>query len=207
MIDCPTFEEAAEELALGLTAEPRREELLGHASMCGRCRRLLADLGATVDALLELAPEVEPPVGFESRAVEAMGAGGRRRRPGILAAAAVAVVLVVAGAVTTFRTADQETDPVAALRTGSGRAIGRVELVAEPRPRVIVLVEGPDDWSGTWGCELRDKAGRWVEVGTWTAQDASAGVWSTPVDAEHLDARAMRITGAGGDVLATAEFD
>ena len=84
--DCARVDARAEELALDLVDEPERGELLHHVDACPRCRALLDDLSVTADQVLLVAPEAEPPIGFEARAVAAMGprsgstSGTARRR-------------------------------------------------------------------------------------------------------------------------------
>jgi hypothetical protein len=78
--DCDEFEEQVLELALGGVDEPRRAELARHAAACPICHRKLEDLSWLGERLLLLAPEIEPPAGFESRVLDRLAAssgGGR----------------------------------------------------------------------------------------------------------------------------------
>jgi putative zinc finger protein len=104
-VSCEELHELAPAFALGILDGEERAEALGHLSACGQCRRLLEELSRIADELLLLAPVEEPPVGFESRVLEALGVrarrrGGWRRRlllhlgPPTLAAAVAAVALV-----------------------------------------------------------------------------------------------------------------
>jgi hypothetical protein len=63
----------AAEIALGIADGEERAEALRHLSTCGECRRVVEQLSQVADELLVLAPVQEPPPGFESRVVEAMG--------------------------------------------------------------------------------------------------------------------------------------
>jgi hypothetical protein len=81
---CEEIRELAPEIALGIADGRERAEALRHASSCRDCRRLVGELSQVADELLVLAPAQEPPAGFESRVVEAMGLQAtppRRRRP------------------------------------------------------------------------------------------------------------------------------
>ena len=81
---CEEIREIAAEIALGIADGEERAEALRHLSTCGECRRLVEQLSQVADELLVLAPAEEPPAGFESRVVEAMGLQAsppRRRRP------------------------------------------------------------------------------------------------------------------------------
>jgi hypothetical protein len=63
----------AAEIALGIADGEERAEALRHLSTCGDCRRVVDELSQVADELLVLAPVQEPPAGFESRVVQAMG--------------------------------------------------------------------------------------------------------------------------------------
>ena len=113
--DCASFDEDAAELALELLEPGRRDPLLAHAERCQRCRDELQSLSSAADRLLTLAPEAEPPVGFDVRVLESTvpvapihTAGNRpatvdlsrhrgSRRRLLMAAAGVVVVAGIAG--------------------------------------------------------------------------------------------------------------
>src|SRR4051794_8482464 len=101
---CDELQALAPEVALGTIDGERRAEALRHLATCGDCRRHVDELTAVADELLMVAPTQEPPAGFESRVIDALGfqapVARRRRRlfarlaPPIAAAAAAAAVLV-----------------------------------------------------------------------------------------------------------------
>jgi len=102
-LECAEARELIPELAAGVAAGDERARALGHLSGCAECRRELAGTAEVVDELLLLAPEHEPPAGFE-RAVLARltGVAPRRHRPRarlLWAASIVAVAGLAAGAV------------------------------------------------------------------------------------------------------------
>ena len=81
-MSCEQIRDLAPEIALGIADGEERAEALRHLSTCGECRRVVEQLSQIADELLVLAPVQEPPAGFESRVVEAMGLQGdapRRR--------------------------------------------------------------------------------------------------------------------------------
>ena len=215
--DCASFDEASTDLALGFTSEPERDALLAHAASCPRCGRLLADLGATVDGLLGLAPEAEPPVGFESRAVARIGSGGGgtdRRGFRIPAWSLVAGVVVVLGLIAALGLAwggdgdrpGRHGVVAASIRSAQGADVGDVVMIAGSPPRIVVVVDGPDDWPGTWVCELLVPGSRWTAVGRWRAPEAAGGTWTTTMAESLLRSTQMRITTEAGRVVATATF-
>ncbi|MDQ7908327.1 zf-HC2 domain-containing protein [Phytohabitans sp. ZYX-F-186] len=86
---CPGVRELLPELATGALAGDERASALAHVEGCAACRRELAALSRAADALLLLAPPVEPPPGFEGGVLARLGtdagpALGRRRRRSLL---------------------------------------------------------------------------------------------------------------------------
>jgi hypothetical protein len=107
---CEEIRDLTAELALGIADGEERAEALRHLSTCAECRREVEQLSQVADELLLLAPVQEPPAGFESRVVDAMGLERRPRRrlarwltprwlaprlgPALAAAAVTAAVLI-----------------------------------------------------------------------------------------------------------------
>ena len=114
---CADVEGLAAELALGIVSGAERAAALEHLSTCSACRARVDELAEVADELLLLGPEREPPAGFESRVLGAMGmaggAGGpggavttltppRRRRFSGRMLAVAAAVLIIVGAIGAF---------------------------------------------------------------------------------------------------------
>ena len=81
---CDEIRELAPEIALGIADGEERAEALRHVSTCAECRRAVERLSGVADELLLMAPAEEPPAGFESRVVRAIGLDQpepRRRLP------------------------------------------------------------------------------------------------------------------------------
>jgi Putative zinc-finger len=103
-MSCDELKHLAPELALGTIDGAERAEALRHLATCSDCRRLVDQLTTVADELLMLAPVQEPPAGFESRVIDALGLQQPRRRlgrrlltwfgPPVAAAAVTAVALV-----------------------------------------------------------------------------------------------------------------
>jgi hypothetical protein len=72
-MSCDETRDLAAEIALGIADGEERAEALRHLSTCEKCRRVVGQLSLVADELLVLAPVQEPPAGFESRVVDAMG--------------------------------------------------------------------------------------------------------------------------------------
>ena len=78
---CEEIRDLTAELALGIADGEERAEALRHLSTCAECRREVEQLSQVADELLLLAPVQEPPSGFESRVVDAMGL--QKRQPAV----------------------------------------------------------------------------------------------------------------------------
>src|SRR3954463_6257572 len=96
---CPQLRDVAPELALGVLGGAERAEAIMHVNECARCQAFVNELTEAADALPLLAPEIEPPFGFEQRVLSSGRA--RRRRSGrrvitaVAAAAAAAAILSI----------------------------------------------------------------------------------------------------------------
>src|SRR5215470_8862014 len=64
--DCQRVRPLLAELATGAATGLDRDWALRHVEGCVACQRELAELALTADRLLLLAPEREPPAGFET---------------------------------------------------------------------------------------------------------------------------------------------
>jgi len=145
---CEALREAIAELALGIASGEERARVLEHTGRCPSCRRLLRDLSLLGDELLRLAPEHEPPAGFELRVLERLGRPDRRRRPSWprLRGRRVAVLAAVA----------------AALAAGSGATAGVLTATRDERLLGRQLRAVLSRANGQYFAvnELRDPAGR-----------------------------------------------
>ena len=95
-MSCAEVRELAAELALGILSGAERAEVLLHVNGCSRCQAYVAELTEAADAIPQLAPEAEPPPGFEARVLQRLGAGERRsRRRWIAAVASVAAAAMI----------------------------------------------------------------------------------------------------------------
>lgn len=211
-VNCDMFDNEADELALDLVAEPRRSQLLTHAAGCARCQSLLDGLGTVGDRLLLMAPEIEPPARFESRAIARMGIDpdtrSSRRLVTWTRAAALIIAVTLGVAAGWALHSDRSSAPDAApLINTDQEQVGTVRLVAEPRPHVLVTIAAPRPGNGVRTCELQRPDGTWVAVGSWTIDEIQSGVWAVGIDPALLDATAMRVTAEDGSVRSGATFD
>ncbi len=163
---CAQATELLAELAVGAIAGEQRADVLRHVAGCPSCRAELAELARVADGLLQLAPPVEPPAGFESAAlariaVEAAPSPSvaakprypRIRRPGRALAAAFALVVAVAlgaGAVWWRTAADRSlaarTRQTQELADGRYLKAARLTTVAGDSAGTVFMYEGNPSW-------------------------------------------------------------
>ncbi len=98
---CEKYSDELAELALGVLTGRERAQALSHVESCQRCAEELEQLSRVADTVLQVAPDVEPPLGFDVRLFEKMGisdvpARRHRFRPSHWVPAAVAVAAAAA---------------------------------------------------------------------------------------------------------------
>jgi hypothetical protein len=157
---CEETRELAAEIALGIADGEERAEALRHLSTCEECQREVEQLSRVADELLVLAPVEEPPAGFESRVVEAMGVRKPPRRRAdrwlsprwlaprlgpALAAAAVTAAALIGVYSDDHRTAERYRDTLA---TANGQYFVAEPLADETGARggVAFGYEGSPSW-------------------------------------------------------------
>jgi len=197
---CEEHSQLLPELALGCLDGRERAMALGHIRNCARCRRELSGYQALAADLLDLAPAVPPPAGFEVRALAAMKAltpaqprpgparAGTTRRRGRLLAAAAAMIVVIAAAVFGGYQLGRPGTPGPPLHTApltaAGRQIGAAYVYTGSQPWIWVTVwaaPGPAARTLNVTCVLRPGAGRPpVTIGTFTLVSGH-GSWGTPL--------------------------
>ena len=213
MIECHDFDEAVGELALETLAPAERDAMLAHAAGCDRCRDELQVMSATADRLLLLAPEAEPPIGFEQRAVMAFPGSRRSVRPAILALAAALVLLVggvVLGRSITSGGSGTKTAGSAAdvrrgvLVDGAGREHGSVSLISDRGVVLTMSLRSLDE--GVYHCVVQRRDGTATEVAAWPIGPEGAGVWAVGVSGTLQDIRSISVTEDDGTLVATASL-
>lgn len=221
-MSCEHTRQLAAELALGIADGADRARALEHLAECAECRRAVEELSTVTDELLTLAPERQPPVGFESRALarlqpRAMVPQRLRRRPGLLAAAtsaavaaAVAAAIVLGATSDDRRLADHYRAALAAAH-GSDFEAAPLRAPGQVRAGVVYGYRGSPSWifvaiyrpyrSTGYTVELAMRSGRRVPLPSLRLdpQTGSAGQ-AIPVDL-HLVTSIRLVGAARGDVL------
>ncbi len=136
-MSCERTRELSAELALGILDGEQRAQALRHVADCPECRREVEALTAVADELLMLAPEREPPAGFESRVLAPLAAAA--------AAAAIAVAVVLQATSDDRRLADHYRATLAAGH-GSSFAAARLRAPGQVPAGVVYAYRGATSW-------------------------------------------------------------
>lgn len=217
-IACTEVEEMAAELAVGALSGGERARALVHLKDCARCRALVDDLASTADRLLLLAPISEPPVGFESRVAELIGAerqvrrARRPRRPWITAvAAAAALIIALAGVGVGFLVARGDGGGRPMVLTAFDRsersgAVCRAVVYGDDPASLMVSLEGVrKDIVGDYAVEAEVAgASKPLALGNLPVRDGTGAIGAT-IDVPASDVRLVRVFWQGR-VLYEAKF-
>jgi hypothetical protein len=199
---CREVRELIPELAMGVASGESRARGLAHLAGCVDCRRELEEVSGTVDALLLLVPEREPPAGFDVRVLAALDQRApqpqpqprHRIRTGLLVAAAMVLVATLAAGLTWWRGADDREvadDYRSVLSTADGSYLRAADLQLDGASAGSVFAyQGRPSWlfisvedapDGTYHVRLVGADGRVRWIGTCTVRDGT-GAWGTSVD-------------------------
>ena len=206
-LECAETQEHAPEFALGILHGGARAEIISHLERCQACATTVADFAEIVDGLMLVAPEAEPPVGFEDHALRAMLEQRRpKRRKRTLFAVATLIIVTIALTVASVRVIDGFLAPLDPPRAGNlvakGAVVGKAVLVSGNHPWVMVSVEGglPD---GRYRAELLDPKGDSPLVGEFDVL-GGRGAWNVPEAKGVATAVQVRILDSNGAEVARA---
>jgi hypothetical protein len=225
---CEAFSDNLAELALGILTGRERAATLAHVDTCPRCAEELEQLSHATDAVVRVAPEVEPTLGFEVSLFARMGfseippapvvvPSHRRpqpfRSPRWVLAAAAAIALVI-GLSVGWSTGPDHTggspqreagaEVARGNLTANGSDVGSVHTYGGSKPWMIVTLA--DSWTeGQVTCEVVTADGVTHKVGTFTAKDGY-GAWGAPLRVAPQDVRKAEVVSSSGKVIATASL-
>jgi hypothetical protein len=208
--ECPEVRPLLAELALGTLTGHDRGRALEHLGGCLDCRRELRSLSEVADEMLMLAPSAEPPVGFESRVLERVGAtrGARLRESRWVAVVAVALVAaLIGGAVVyaagaadrelagsyraTLAVADGEYFAARPLESGDGSEAGHVfGYQGSPSWVFCVVRAGTDE--GSYDIEITAIGGDTWSAGEMQIEEGK-GTWAQPLGVDLHDVLRFRL--------------
>jgi hypothetical protein len=220
---CLEVRELAPELALGLVSGADRAHALTHLASCTECRMLVEGLSRTADTLLLLAPEAEPPIGFESRAMS-RATGGRRRIPrrwvaavaaaAVLSSAITGIAMYAAGGQTRSLARQYErvvtaiggkTLRAAVLRSIDGRVVGKV-YAYQGKPSWLFLVVTDRDGTGEYQIELDPITGESIRLAKLRIQ-AGQGSWASTAAIDIDQLQSVRVIDQTGVAEYEANFN
>ncbi len=221
---CEKYSGELAELALGVLTGRERAQALSHVESCQRCAEELEQLSRVADAVVQVAPEVEPPMGFEVRLFEKMGlpdelAQHRQRRPrfrqmrwgmaalGVAAAAAVALGLGLSLPSSTapkVSALGQHAHSAGAARLlENGTTVGRVATFISGGTPWMSMMLADSSAQGRVNCVVVTDNGRSHQVGTFDARKGY-GAWISPLHVDPKDIRTAEVVSPSGAVIATA---
>lgn len=215
-LTCEQARDLAPELAVGVISGDDRAQLLAHTSSCAACRRHVEKLSETADSLLLLAPEHEPPAGFESEVLRQIRTPAVERRGRLLWAAAAVVLAAVMAAGAALWTTHEErelgTHYQHALDEADGDYFGvrRLETLNGEKVGNVFLYTGHTDWAfvvfhegvarGDYRAELKMKQAGVVNLGEFDLVGAEQ-TWGRDIKADMKEATALWFRGPDGEVL------
>lgn len=215
---CEEHSRELAELALGVLTGRDRARTLSHVETCPGCADELEHLSRAADTVVQVAPEVEPPLGFDVRLLERMGVTEvprRRRLPSprwVPVAAAAAVVALGIGLGVGLSSSSQQPTQTA---TGHGAVVSAVLVEHGEDVGHVVAFGGHSPWMsmmladssarGPVSCVVVTEDGVRHDVGTFVARQGY-GAWIAPL---HLDPHRLRqaeVVSASGSVIASARL-
>ncbi len=205
-VDCAELREVSAELALGDLSGSERADALAHLARCPKCGQLVGELTRVAEDLLLLAPELEPPPGFESRVLAKLGEQRRPRRSRLrsLVAVAAALVMLAVGGGLVAQVVDDDGGPqtvrTALAVSASGRSTCRVVVHGGDPASLVVSLDGPPGSSREYVVEAHSVKGAAVPVGRFALQDGR-GLLATTVDLDAEELKSVRVFNLEGELL------
>jgi hypothetical protein len=217
---CDDYENELAELALGVLTGRERARVLSHVESCPRCAEELESLSRTADSIVQAAPQMEPPLGFEVRLFERMGVTDvtpRRRRfrpsrwaPAVVGVAAAALALGLGLGLTSSSSPPTVAAPahgahraMTAALTEHGETVGHVTLVGGTKPWISMMM-ADSSARGVVSCVVVTKDGVSHHVGTFKADKGGYGAWIAPLHVNPAQVRTAEVVSSSGTVIATA---
>jgi hypothetical protein len=218
---CEETRELISELALGIADGAERARMLEHVADCPDCRRELERQAAVADGLLTLAPQQEPPPGFEVNVLRAIHPPVARRpwlirRLAVGAAVAAAVAITAVGMQLSFRDDRRLADQYrGALAEANGTYFGAVRLTdaAGRRGGVLFVYRGSQSWmlvtvapayrASVDRAEAVDRNGRRIPLGSFRLED---GTWGGSIPIAYGELAAVHLVGEDGRSALVAEL-
>lgn len=211
--ECDDIRALSAELALGIASGEERARVLDHTADCHDCSRALQQMTSVTDQLLVLAPEDEPPSGFEERVLARVRPAKVRRplwqramRPAFAGAlgAVLASVVLVGAFQNDHKLADEYRAALAAangsrfvaapVRDGAGTKRGSVSMY-KGKPSWIVVSLSPGKQPPIQRAEIVSRSGQRIPLDGFRLRDGVWGGW-LPLPLEKV--ASVQLLGPGG---------
>ena len=217
--DCAEYADELAELALGVLTGRDRVRVLSHVDACPRCTDELEQLSRVADAVVQMAPAVEPPVGFEVRLLERMGVADERRHrrrirpstwvPAGVAAAAAAVALglglgLSSSPAPTVSAHAGTPHQLSADLVEDGSTVGHVMTFGGDKPWMWMTLTDSAA-RGTVTCAVVTADGVRHRVGSFDTSQGY-GTWAAPLHVNPAQVRTAEVVSPSGTVIATASL-
>jgi hypothetical protein len=179
---CAQVRDIAPELALGVLSGAERAEALIHVNGCARCQALVTELSEVADVLPLLAPEHEPPPGFEQRVLGAGRANRRRATRRWVAAIAAAVAAAAIVSITLVRV----------IEADQGSSVA----APSPKPAEAAMVTDVGGWPAGWAY-VTNRTSLAVAVG-YEFESGTYQIVATPRHGDAVTVGSIAITDGRG---------
>jgi hypothetical protein len=218
---CEEYADNLAELALGILTGRDRAATLAHVEDCPRCADELERLSRAADAVVRVAPDIEPPVGFEVRLFSRMGVADvtpirRFRVTRAMLASAAAVIALAVGLGVGWATSTHSPGPgpsaeaikpagtpvASAALVENGRPVGHVFVYGGSKPWMFMTL-ADSSAHGHVTCEVVTRNGVSHKVGAFTADDGY-GAWGAPLHVAPTSVATAEVVSPNGTVIATA---
>lgn len=222
-LECAEARELFPELAAGVAAGDERARALGHLSDCPACRREFAGTAEVVDELLWLAPEHDPPAGFESSVLARLTPAApprRRPRPRLLWAASIAAAAVLAAGAVWWQTADDrelasDYRHTLTVAHGHGLSAAPLLLAGGGETGTVFAYDGSPSWiyvtfrsaplQGRYDVRLLTRDGRRLALRPFTARPGGTA-WGSTIQVPIEQMQKLEFIRSNVPIM-TANFD
>jgi len=213
---CEAVQDDLPELAFGTLSGRARSQVLAHVGSCPRCSAELEQLSTVADALAQLTPAIEPPVGFELRLAERLqGVTAHRprrsRRSVVLWATSVAAGIlgfglgsVIAPGGGNSHGAPATANLTAANLTSHGQVLGEV-MISSGHPAWMFMTFNGNPLPGTVRCDVTLVGGKVETIGVFELS-GEYGAWAAPLTSDAHQVRSAQLIASNGSILASAQL-
>jgi hypothetical protein len=216
------------DLAVGVLDGRERAVVLEHVADCASCTAELEQLTAVVDSLVHVAPEAEPPIGFETRVLNRLQVPpsipsiptihrGWGRSLLVSAAAAVIVLAFGIGWVVHSTTGSRVVNAIgspkgyvaeANLVTPGGQSNGNVSVYPGwgGSPSWLFMTVSSPSWTGSVRCAITSSDGTTHIIGSFPTVAGHQASWGAPLPVAAKSVQKAELISPDGRILARANL-